>query len=427
MPQTNGIGGKLLTSDLILKEMMFQFKNNLVACKRVYRDLEKKVVNGVGNSVSVKKPFRVGSTEGRTIGIQPMVDNTVTITINRQRNVGLKWTIQDLTLSIEEFSQRYLQPAVGQIATQMELSVFDAAQEAYFMTGTVGTALSHSTFALTRAEMNGVAIPDEGTGLRSALINDIDAASISTGLMSLFAGGGSMAKDAIQKGYMGPLSGMEFYSSAIVPTHTVGAHGGTPLADGATAQTGSSILTKGWTNSVTGILKKYDIITFAGVYEINPITRLSTGRLQTFCVMADVNSGASTGPATITISPAINDGTLTTTDIEGTTVSLAAYQNVSAAVADNAAITVMGTASGIYRQNFYMHKNAIALCVPQLELPRSAVVAERITDPESGLSLSLTEGYTIGDHTETTRLDAVWGVKLMNPELIFRQFTTKLN
>lgn len=425
MPQTNGIGGKLLTSDLILKEAMWQFKNNLVACKRVYRDLESKVVNGVGNSVSVKKPFRVKSTEGRTLGVQPLVDNTVTITINRQRNVGLKFTVQDMTLSIEDFSTRYIQPAVGEIATQMELSVFEAARSAYFMTGTVGADLSYGTFALTRAQMNGVAIPDEGTGLRSALINDIDSANISTSLATVFAGGGSLAKDAIQKGYMGPLSGMEFYSSPIVPTHTVGAYAGTPLADGATAQTGASILTKGWTGSITGLLKKYDVITFAGVYEINPITRLSTGRLQTFVVTADVNS--TSGAATIPISPSINDGTLTTTDIEGTTVSLAAYQNVSAAVANNAAITVMGVANGIYRQNFYMHKNAIALCVPQLELPRSAVVAERITDPESGLSLSLTEGYTIGDHTETTRLDAVWGVQLMNPELIFKQYSAKLN
>ena len=426
MPQTNGIGGKLLTSDLILKEAMWQFKNNLVACKRVFRDLESKVVNGVGNSVSVKKPYRVKSTEGRTLGVQPLVDNTVTITINRQRNIGLKWTIQDLTLSIEDFSQRYIQPAVGEIATQIELSVFEEARNAYFMTGTVGSDLSYSTFALTRAQMNGVAIPDEGTGLRSALINDIDAANISTSLMTVFAGQGSIAKDSIQKGYMGPLSGMEFYSSPIVPTHTVGNYGGTPLSNNVTAQTGASIITDGWTASVTGLLKKYDIITFAGVYEINPITRTSTGRLQTFVVTADVNSDSG-GNATIGISPSINDGTLTTTDVEGTTVSLAAYQNVSAAVANNAAITVMGTANGVYRQNFYMHKNAIALCVPQLELPRSAVVAERITDAESGLSLSLTEGYTVGDNTETTRLDAVWGVKLMNPELIFKQYTAKLN
>jgi len=426
MPQTNGIGGKLLTSDLILKEAMWQFKNNLVACKRVYRDMETKMVSGVGNSVSVKKPFRVDSTEGRTIGYQALVDTTVTVTINRQRNIGLAITIQDMSLSLEDFSQRYIMPAVGQIANQMELSVFDVAAEAYFMTGTVGTALSYSTFATTRAEMNQVAIPDEGTGLRSALINDIDGAAISQSLMTVFAGQGSLAKDSIQKGYMGPLSGMEFYSSPIIPTHTVGAYGGTPLADGATAQTGASILTKGWTASVTGLLKKNDVITFAGVYEINPITRLSTGRLQTFTVTADVNSTVG-GAATIPISPSINDGTLTTTDIEGTTVSLAAYKNVSAAIANNAAIVVAGTASGIYRQNFYMHKNAIALCVPQMELPQSAVVAERVTDPESGLSLSLTKFYDGVNHKELTRLDAIWGVKMLNPELIFKQFTTKLN
>ena len=426
MPQTNGIGGKLLTSDLILKEAMWQFKTNLVVCKRVYRDMEKKVVNGVGNSVSVKKPFRVQSTEGRAIGIQPLVDQTVTITINRQRNVGLKYTIQDLTLSIEEFSARYIQPAIGQIAIQMELSVLDAARCAYFMTGTVGTALSYAGFPFTVAEMNQVAIPDEGSGLRTALVNDIDAANISTSLATVFAGGGSIAKDAIQKGYMGPLSDVEFYKSAIVPTHTVGNYSGTPLSNNVTAQTGSSIVTDGWTASVTGLLKKYDVVTFAGVYEINPLTYASTGRLQTFVLTADVNSDSS-GNATLLISPSINDGTLTTTDVEGTTVSLSAYQNVSAAIANNAAIVVKGDANGIYRQNFYMHKNAIALCVPQLELPRSAVVAERVTDPESGLSLSLTEGYTVGDHTETTRLDAVWGVKLMFPELIFKQYTAKIN
>jgi hypothetical protein len=426
MPQTNGIGGKLLTNDLILKEMMYQFKNNLVACKRVFRDLETKMVAGVGNAVSVKKPYRVQSTEGRTIGYQPLVDNAVTITINRQSNIGLAITIQDMSLSLEDFSQRYIMPAVGEIANQMELSVFTAAEEAYFMTGTVGADLSYATFALTKAQMNQVAIPDEGTGLRSALINDTDAANISTSLATVFAGGGSMAKESIQKGYMGPLSGMEFYSSPIIPYHTVGAYtGGTPLADGATAQTGASILTKGWPVSVTGLLKKYDVITFAGVYEINPVTRLSTGRLQTFNVTADVNSTAG-GAATIPISPSINDGTLTTTDIEGTTVSLAAYQNVSAAIANNAAIVVKGDSSGVYRQNFYMHKNAIALAVPQMELPASAVVAERVTDSESGLSLSLTKFFDGVNHKEITRIDAIWGVKTMNPELLFKQFTAKI-
>ena len=421
MPQTTGVGGKLLTNDLILKEMMWQFKNNLVACKRVFRDLEKKVVNGVGNSVSVKKPYQVLSTEGRTLGVQPLVDETETITINRQRNVGLRFTIQDRTLSIQEFSARYIMPAVGQIATQMDKSVLDVAREAHFMYGTPGSNLSYDTFTFIKAHMNNVAIPDEGTDLRSAIINEIDAAYISQALSTVFAGGGSIGKESIQKGYMGPLAGMEFYSSQLVPTHTVGAHGGTPLANSATAQTGSSIITDGWTAS-TQVLNKYDVITFAGVYEINPITKLSTGRLKQFNVTANVTSDG-TGNATITISPALNDGTLTTTDVEGTTVSLAAYQNASAAIANNAAITVVGTASTTYRQNFYLHKNAIALCVPDMYLPESAVKASKISDPESGLTLSMTQFYDGTNHLETVRLDAIWGVKMINPNLIFKQYT----
>lgn len=424
MPQTTGIEGVLLTDDQIINEAMFQYKNNLVACKNVYRDLEKRIVNGVGDQISVKKPFRSKSTEGRTLGKSPLVDNSVTLTISRQRNVGLEFTLQDRTLSIQAFSERYIQPAIGEIATQVDKSIFDAAEvAAYFHSGTVGTALSHTTVMFTKADVNNVAIPDDGK--RKAMLNEIDAANINSAVSGVFNEG--IVKGAIQKGYQGPLSGFETYASQLIPTHTVGAHGGTPLAAGPAAadQTGSSILTDGWSADVTDLLLAGDLITFAGVYEINPVTYESTGRLQTFVVTANVDSVGTL--ATIPISPSINDGTLTTTDTEGTSVSLSAYQNVSDPVADNAAIVVYGDAGGIYRQNFYWHKNAIGFAMVDLYLPESAATAKRVHDPETGLSLSLTKDYNITDHQEVTRLDALWGVKVMNPELIFRQFTQKIN
>jgi hypothetical protein len=423
MPQTTGIAGVLLTDDQIISEAMFQYKNNLVACKNVYRDLEKRIVNGVGDQISVKKPFRSKSTEGRALGNAPLVDTSVTLVISRQRNVGLDFTIQDRTLSIQSFSERYIQPAIGEIATQVDKSIFDVAEaEAYFVTGTVGTALTHTAAMYGKANMNNVGVPDDGK--RKMMCNEIDSANISSAVSALFGEG--IVKGAIQKGYLGPLSGYEVFSSQLVPTHTVGAHGGTPLSNAGTAQTGSAIVTDGWTPNVTGVLLKGDTITFAGVYEINPITYASTGRLQTFVVTADVDSGATTGPATINISPSINDGTLTTTDTEGTTVSLAAYQNVSAAIADNAAIVVNGDASGVYRQNFYWHKNAIGFAMVDLYLPESAATAVRVRDADTGLSLSLTKDYDITNHKETTRIDALWGVKMLNPELVFRNLSEKI-
>lgn len=420
MPQTTGVDAVLLTDDQIINEAMFQYKNNLVACKNVYRDLEKRIVNGVGDQISVKKPFRSKSTEGRTLGNSPLVDNSVTLVISRQRNVGLEFTLQDRTLSIQAFSERYIQPAIGEIATQVDKSIFDVAEaETYFVTGTAGTAASHTTMMFNKANLNNVAIPDDGK--RKAMFNEIDSANISSAVSAVFNEG--IVKGAIQKGYIGPLSGFEAFASQLVPTHTVGAHGGTPLADG--AQTGASILTNGWDTSVTGLLLEGDTITFAGVFEINPVTYASTGRLQTFVVTADVDSSAG-GVATIPISPSINDGTLTTTDTESNSVSLAAYQNVSAAIVNDAAIVVTGDAGGVYRQNFYWHQNAIGFAMVDLYLPESAATAARVRDPDTGLSLSLTKDYDITNHKETTRLDALWGVKMMNPELCFRDLTTKI-
>jgi hypothetical protein len=419
--QTTGIDNVFLTDDIILNEALFQFQNNLVACKNVYRDLERRIVNGIGDQISVKKPYRTKSTEGRTLGNSPLVDQSVTLLIDRQRNTGLEFTIQDRTLSIQTFSERYIQPAVGEIATQVDLSVLQVATTStYFTFGTVGQPLTPTVMMFGQANVNDVAIPDDGK--RKALINEMDAANISSAVSSLFNEG--LVKGAIQKGYKGELSGFSVYSSSIMPTHTVGSYGGTPLS-AADDQTGSSILTDGWTAGVTNLLLVGDTITFAGVYEINPCTYEMTGRLQSFVFTANVDA-AGGGLATINISPSINDGTLNTTDTDGNNVSLSAYQNVSAAIADGAAISVNGDADGVYRQNFIMHKNAIGLAMVDLYLPESATVAKRVHDADTGISLSLTKAYDINGHREVTRLDALWGVTMLSGELIMRHLAEKI-
>jgi hypothetical protein len=260
-----------------------------------------------------------------------------------------------------------------------------------------------------------VAVPDDG--MRRAVVDMIAGAQISSDIKQKF--NEMMVKDAIQKGYMGPVAGYDMFQSQNVFMHTVGAYAGTPLANAVTAQTGASIVTDGWTASITGLLKAGDVITFAGVYEINPQTYESTGRLQQFVVTADVNSDG-TGSATIPISPSINDGTLTTLDGEGNSISTKGYQNVTAAVANNAAITVMGTASTTYRQSLLFHRDAVGLAVIDLELPQSAVVKSRVRDEDSGLSLTLTGAYDISEQSEITRIDVVWGAHMIYPELAHR-------
>ena len=414
MPAVNGTANLLLTDDVIAKEALRLLKNNLVMAPLVYRNLESTFAK-VGDTISLKKPFRTKTASGRTLVKQPMVDQTVAFAIDKQEHFGLEVTVRDRSLSLEQFSERYLKSGIVQIANVVDRSIALELKKAFFSSGTPGTANVVKDYLYAKAYQSNVSVPDDGN--RRAVLNLLDAAEISSEMVGKY--NPDLVKGAIQKGYMGPLAGYDVFETQNVYTHTVGAHGGTPLADGVTAQTGASILTNGWTASVTGLLKAGDVITFAGVYEINPQNYASTGRLQHFVVTADVNSTAG-GAATIPISPSINDGTLTGVDGDGNSISLAAYQNVSAPIANDSAITVMGVASTTYRQNYLFHKDAIGLAVANLELPQSATIKSRVSDPDSGLSLSMTGAYDISNQSEITRIDVIWGVHAIYPELMHR-------
>lgn len=84
---------------------------------------------------------------------------------------------------------------------------------------------------------------------------------------------------------------------------------GTPLVDGG-SQTGNTLLTKGWSNSVTGILKAGDYI------------QLGTGTgARLHMVMVDADSDGS-GEASLTIQPALrsspaDNAAIVTTDAKG--------------------------------------------------------------------------------------------------------------
>lgn len=404
----------ILTDDVIAKESLRLLKNNLVASKLVYRQYEQ-TFGKVGDTIRLELPFRVKSASGRTLVKQPMVDQTTPLKIENQEHVGLEYTVKSKTLDITRFSERYLKSGIIQIANKIDRSVLLTLKNMFHSSGTPGTRPGkHLDFANASAKMSTYAVPEDG--MRRAVLNPFTCASLSDEVTKLF--NEQMVKDSYKKGYKGPVSTFDTYESQNIPTHTVGAHGGTPLIAGAITN-GSSITTDGWSAGVTGLLLMGDVITFAGVYGVNPQNYETTGLLQEFVVQADVNSDGA-GLATISVSPALNDGTATTTNAEGSTVSLKAYQNVTALPADNAAITVLGLANTTYEQNYLFHRDAIALAMIDLELPQSAVIKSRVNDPDSGLSLSLTGAYDINEQAEIHRIDAVWGTKAIYPELGMR-------
>ena len=123
-------------------------------------------------------------------------------------------------------------------------------------------------------------------------------------------------------------------------------------------------------------------------------------------MLADANSGASTGPAALTISPPI--------------ITSGAYQTVSAAPADDAVITVKtGTGGTGYRQSLLLNPKAFALVSRPLKISNAAGVK---TSTKSGnrVTISCTEFVDGNTLAHTMRFDMLYGVKCIDPRLGLR-------
>jgi len=86
--------------------------------------------------------------------------------------------------------------------------------------------------------------------------------------------------------------------------------------------------------------------------------------------------------------------------------------------ADNAAITVLGTASTGYPSNMVFHRNAFALAMVPMEHPEGAVKCYR--ESHKGVSVRIIPYYDGTNDEGNWRLDVLYGVKAIYPDLATR-------
>ncbi|HEY4037819.1 MAG TPA: P22 phage major capsid protein family protein [Burkholderiaceae bacterium] len=388
----------VLTPQLISKESLVIVENNLVAAAKVNRQFENQFVK-IGSSLTIRKPNKFIVTSGPALSIQSINEPSVTISISNQQHVDFQFSSQDLTLTIEEFSERYLKPAMAELANALDYGVITNFQNIFNEVGTPGSvASSFQSLANVGQRMDEGGVPQDG---RVLILNPAAYWSLANGLTTLFVQ--SVAEPAL-KGFLANIGNFEIYLDQNVQAQTVGAYAGSGVVNGAT-QTGSNLVTNGWTASITGLLNVGDVITIAGVNAVNPKSRVSTGSLQNFVVTAAVNSDGS-GNATIPLYPAI------TPPVGGLAQ---AYQTVTGSPANGAAITVKGTAANSYAQNIAFTRDCIGLVTVPLELPDGVDFKAR--QMYRNISLRVIRAFDIFNDVFPTRIDILWGSATYYPEL----------
>lgn len=402
------MSNSLLTISMITKESLRILKNELGFTKNVNRQYDDKFAKEgakIGSVINIRKPVRYTVSDGPSLVVQDVTDQSVPLTLSSQKHVGFQFSSKDLTLSMDEFSARYVAPAVVALANKVDLDGLSQYKNVAQFVGTPGTTPATSLIylqAMQKLNEAAAPIPD-----RTVLINPAAQASTVDALKGLFQSSEKIAEQ-YEKGVMGVAFGGKFMMAQNIQSQTVGALGGTPLYT-ASGSSGATVVTRGWTSAASNRLKAGDCITIANVYAVNPQTLQSTGALKQFVVTADFSSDGS-GNGSVTVSPAI--------------VLTGPYQNVNVAPVDGAAILTFGAVSStggvVTPTNLIYHKDAFALGCADLELPGGVDMAARATDAESGLSVRMVRQYDINNDTMPCRLDILYGWATLYAELACR-------
>lgn len=390
----------LITPQMIASEALMQFKNSLRFTKGANRQYSKEFAQKgakIGNTINVRKPQRFTVTDGAPISKQNINNETVSLVLNKRKHVAFEFSTQELTLSIDKFSETYVTPAAQALANQVDIDGLSQALSVSNAVGTPGTTLT----SIDQAIDAGVLLDNFGcpVGDRSIILNPKNQGGVVKGSKSLFQSTEQIGQQ-YEKGVMGIAAGFKWYMGQNVYMHQVGALGGTPLVNGA-AQTGTNLIVDGFTASAAPRLKKGDVFTIAGVYAVNPITFQNTGELQQFVATADVSSDGA-GAATIPIFPALS--------ISGTS------RTVTALPADNAAITVLGAANTVTPLGLAYHKDAFMFGCADLEMPKGVDMSAYARDEESGLSIRFVRFYDGDADQLVSRLDVLYGWLAANPQ-----------
>jgi P22 coat protein - gene protein 5 len=403
-----------LTASIIAKAAVGILENELVMAANVYRGYESefdKKINGynVGDTITIRKPTDFTVRNTITASPQDTTEGKLTLQINKVAGVDFKFTSQQLTLNIDELSERVIQPALVQIANQIDRDVFSLVNDIPQWVGTPGNPLDTFTkFSKGPLNMDQRAVPSND---RNIALSPADFWTLASAQTALF--NPTMVQSAFKNGKIGNVGGLETMMSQNVPTHTNGPFGGVPLVNGANQNTAydttgantQTLITNGWTAAAAQRVAVGDVFTLAGVFDVNPVTKVTLPFLKQFVVDAasTLNSDGA-GNLTLTIAPQI--------------ITTGAFQNVSAVPANGAALTFVGTASTGYTPSVAFHKNAFALCMVPMVRPPGSVDCSR--QSKNGISVRVIPYYDGTNDISNWRLDCIYGIKTIDRRLAVR-------
>lgn len=400
---------QLLTNSLITGKSARVLSNNLVLSKCVNRDYDDMFAqpgNKGGQSISVRLPARYTTRTGAVIQEQPDTETYTPLVFVNPIGVDLSFTTYERTFSLDEFSNRVINPAMIQLANSIDNAGYTACfTSVYNAVGTPGTALTTSTARDTVLQA-AARLYDNDAPVDDGMLHEINGSAFNATLSGSNASVFNPQREISEiyiKGMQGDFGGLSHYMSQLVPSFTNAAR--TSAAGTVTSSSGASVVTGGWTSG--DIIKAGTVLTFSGTNGVNPQTRTDNGYTQQFVATTTTTADVS-GNMTLVVSP--------------TPVLTGAFQNVTAL--PTGTVTPLGASAVATKNALAFHRDAFMLATVPLPIPGGVVEGAQAIAKDTRVPVRMVTQYDIHTDQWITRFDTAIAWAPLYPQLACRICTT---
>lgn len=388
------MSNSILTPTAVTREalrVLHQKLNFVGSIERQYDDSFAKTGAKIGSDLKIRLPNQYTVRTGAALQAQDTAETSTTLTVATQKGVDLNFTSVDLTLSLDDFSKRILDPAMAVLAAAIEsdaLSMYKNINRAVWNSGSAAT-LAHVLNG--RKIMNDQLAPLDN---RTALMSTQQMVDLVTDGKSLFNQQQEIGRQ-YKEGYVGRAAGFDFAENTLLPRHTVGDAASYVCNTSTGITSGTATIT---VSGGSGTFKAGDVITIVGVNRVHPETKVDTGVQMQFVVTADSTTSVAVYPTPVT---------------SGATQNIV----INSAGASKT-VASAGTASGTDDTALLYHKEAFAIAFADLVMPDGVDFARR--EVQDGISMRIVRQYDINSDKFPCRLDVLYGYKAIRPELAVR-------
>lgn len=380
----------ILTPTAVTREALRILHQKLTfvgSINRQYDDSFAKTGAKIGDSLKIRLPNQYTVTTGATLTTQNTTESSVTLQIATQKHVGMNFTSNELTLSMDDFSDRIIEPAMAVLAASVEADALQTMRkDVYQQANNTAAAITFANVLSGRRKLNEALAPPSS---RTALLSSNDSGELVNALKGLFQDDGQIAKQ-YREGYMGRTGGFDFAESTHIPNQTRGDAASYVVNTSTGITSGTATIT---TTGGTGTINVGEVFTVVGVNRVHPETKVDTGVLQQFTVTA-----TQTATGAWPVSP--------------TPVTSGAYQNIVINSAGaSKTVVIAGTASTDYGQSMVYHKDAFTFATADLIMPKGVDWGAR--EVYDGISLRIVRDYDINNDQLPCRVDILYGYKTL--------------